>query len=174
MCMRRKTCYVFLTDEYADWEIALVTAGLHSFGNVEVITFSLDKEPVCSMGNLAVLADLSLEEVDTPDVDLLVLPGGPLWEGGHNDSLGLLIEDVLRAGKGVAAIGEATGFLASELDDEQLYMHPDEALSQGRIIVAGSACPFPFARHIFEYYGLDADPHFQQWARYFEREEFVS
>jgi len=112
--MRRKTVYVFLSEEYADWEIALVMAGLHTFSNIEVITFSLIKEPVSSMGNLAVLADMSLAEVDPEDVDLLLLPGSPLWEKGENTEIGPLVHTMFLRDKGLAAICGATVFLARE------------------------------------------------------------
>lgn len=75
--MRRKTCYVFLPEKYADWEIALVMAGLRSRGNIEIVTLSRDPEPVGSLGGLTVLADMTVSEVDPEDVDLLVLAGNP-------------------------------------------------------------------------------------------------
>jgi putative intracellular protease/amidase len=159
--MRRKTCYVFLSEQYADWEIALVMAGLHSFGGVEVITFSLLKEPVSSMGNLAVLADLSLAEVDPEDVDLLVLPGSPLWEKGENQEIADLVRNLYLLDKGIAAVSGAALFLASE------------GFADGEVISDEGVYGFGFAVGIFDYLGLGDNPQFQQWFQYFIRGEEV-
>src|ERR1700678_736455 len=110
--VRKKTCYVFLSESYADWEIGLLMAGLNSSRAVEVLTFALTKDPVCSMGNLAVMADLSLQEVDPADVDLLVLTGSPLWEKGENRALAGLISRILQLDKCIAAISDGTLFMA--------------------------------------------------------------
>jgi hypothetical protein len=48
--MPPQTCYIFLDNDYADWEIALVMAGLHRFSDIKVITFAFDDAPVHSMG----------------------------------------------------------------------------------------------------------------------------
>jgi putative intracellular protease/amidase len=190
--MRRKTVYVFLSEEYADWEISLVMAGLHSFSNIEIITFSLDREPVNSMGNLAVLADMSLGEVDPEDVDLLVLPGSPLWEAGENREVIPLIQNLLLRNKGVAAICGATVLLAREgyLDtalhtsNQAGYLkmlapgyrgednYTDEpATRDGNLITAGGPYSFRFAREIFEYFDLTQEEVFQKWFQYFTEGE---
>lgn len=191
--MRKKTCYVFLSEEYADWEIALVMAGLHSFGGVEVITFSQTKDPVASMGNLAVLPDLSLDEVDPTDVDLLILPGSPLWEKGGNQEIANLVRAVYLLDKGIAAICGATLFLAREgyLDacwhtsNYDGYLGSAEGYNggarytaepvarHGHIITAGGVYGFQFAAEVFDYLGLGDDEQFQQWLQYFHRGEEV-
>jgi putative intracellular protease/amidase len=190
--MRRKTVYVFLSEEYADWEISLVMAGLHSFSDIEVITFSLDKEPVCSMGNLAVLADMSLGEVDPEDVDLLVLPGSPLWETGGNTEIIPLVHTLLLRDKGVAAICGATILLAREgyLDSAwhtsnrpgylQMqapgyqgggkYTH-EPATRDRNLITAGAPYSFQFAREIFNYFDLTGEDSFRDWFQYFREGE---
>ncbi|HTJ11214.1 MAG TPA: DJ-1/PfpI family protein [Dinghuibacter sp.] len=171
--MRKKTCYVFLSEEYADWEIALIMAGLHSFGGVEVITFSQTKDPVASMGNLAVLPDMSLEEVDPTDVDLLVLPGSPLWEKGANRDIASLVRTVYLLDRGIAAISGATSFLAEEgyLDAGRSLGEP--ANRDGHIITAGGVYGFQFAAEVFDYLGLGENPDFQRWLRYFRQGEEV-
>lgn len=192
--MRRKTCYVFLSEAYADWEIALVMAGLHSFGGVEVITVALTKEPVSSMGNLAVLPDLSLEEVDPLDVDLLILPGSPIWAQGANTEISNLVRSVYLLDKGIAAICGATIFLAREgyLDDcwhtsnfrgylamnaegyKGAARYSDEpGVRDGQIITAGGVYGFQFAAEVFDYLGLADNSSFQEWLQYFHMGEEV-
>jgi putative intracellular protease/amidase len=170
--MRKKTCYFFLTEEYADWEIALVMAGLHSFGDVEVLTFALTKDPVSSMGNLAVLPDLALDEVDPNDVDLLVLPGSPLWEQGANLELTDLVRSVYLLDKGIAAISGATYFLAREgYIDNYLHYNSDEVVRDGQIITAGGVYGFQFAAQVFDFLGFTGGDTFQEWLEYVRRGE---
>jgi DJ-1/PfpI family len=158
---RKKTCYVFLSDSYADWEIGLTMAGLNSSRAVEVLTFAVTKDPVCSMGNLAVMADLSLEEVNPADIDLLILPGSPAWEKGENQALAGLISQLLQLGKCIAAISENTLFFAC--------YHSDRAVARdGHFITAGGPYPFQFARKIFKYFGLLDNPRFMEWYQHFQ------
>jgi putative intracellular protease/amidase len=190
----RSTCYVFLSEKYADWEVALLMAGLHQFSEVDVVTFSLHNEPVLSMGNLAVLPDLSLSEVDPADIDFLVLPGSPLWELNENQGVAALVSQVLALGKGVGAICGATLLLAREgwldnclhtsnhkdyiLQNAPEYMgmehYSDEPVTRdGPIITAGGPFSFQFAREVFLYFGLGDYRPFREWFQYFEMAEIV-
>jgi putative intracellular protease/amidase len=159
--VRKKTCYVFLSESYADWEIGLMMAGLHSSRAVEVLTFALTKDPVCSMGNLAVIPDLSLDEVDPADVDLLVLTGSPVWEKGENETLSGLIGHLLQLHISIAAIADSTLFMAC--------YHADRAVVRdGHFITAGGPYPFQFARKIFKYFGLLDNEQFVEWYQQFQ------
>ena len=159
--VRKKTCYIFLSESYADWEIGLMMAGLHSSRAVEVLTFALTKDPVCSMGNLAVMPDLSLEEVDPADVDLLVLTGSPLWEKGENQALSGLISHVLQLHISIAAIADSTLFMAC-------YRADRSVVRDGHFITAGGPYPFQFARKIFKYFGLLDNEQFMEWYQHFQ------
>ena len=159
--IRKKTCYVFLSESYADWEIGLMMAGLQSSRAVEVLTFALSKDPVCSMGNLAVIPDLSLEEVDPADVDLLVLTGSPIWEKGENRALSGLISHVLQLHISIAAIADSTLFRAC-------YRADRAAVRDGHFITAGGPYPFQFARKIFKYFGLLDNEQFMEWYQQFQ------
>ena len=158
---RKKTCYVFLSESYADWEIGLLMAGLNSSRAIEVLTFALTKDPVCSMGNLAVMPDLSLQEVDPADIDLLVLTGSPLWEKGENRALSGLIGRILQLHKSIAAISDSTLFMAC--------YHADLAVTRdGHFITAGGPYPFQFARKIFKYFSLLDNALFMEWYQQFQ------
>jgi hypothetical protein len=159
--VRKKTCYIFLSESYADWEIGLMMAGLHSSRAVEVLTFALTKDPVCSMGNLAVMPDLSLEEVDPADIDLLVLTGSPVWEKGENQALSGLISHVLQLHISIAAIADSTLFMAC-------YRADRAAVRDGHFITAGGPYPFQFARKIFKYFGLLDNEQFMEWYQHFQ------
>jgi DJ-1/PfpI family len=159
--VRKKTCYVFLSENYADWEVGLLMAGLNSSRAIEVLTFALTKDPVCSMGNLAVMPDLSLQEVDPADIDLLVLTGSPQWEKGENQPLSGLINHVLQLHKSIAAMSDTTLFMAC-------YRADQAVARDGHFITAGGPYPFQFARKIFKYYGLLDNAPFMEWYQQFQ------
>ena len=159
--VRKKTCYVFLSENYADWEIGLLMAGLNSSHAIEVLSFALTKDPVCSMGNLAVMPDLSLQEVDPADIDLLVLTGSPIWEKGENRALSGLINHVLQLHKSIAAMSDTTLLMAC--------YHTDQAVARdGHFITAGGPYPFQFARKIFKYFSLLDNVPFMEWYQQFQ------
>ena len=159
--VRKKTCYVFLSENYADWEIGLLMAGLNSSHAIEVLSFALTKDPVCSMGNLAVMPDLSLQEVDPADIDLLVLTGSPIWEKGENRALSGLVNHVLQLHKSIAVMSDATLLLAC--------YHIDQAVARnGHFITAGGPYPFQFARKIFKYFSLLDNALFMEWYQQFQ------
>jgi len=159
--VRKKTCYVFLSENYADWEIGLLMAGLNSSRAIEVLSFALTKDPVCSMGNLAVMPDLSLQEVDPADIDLLVLTGSPIWGKGENRALSGLINHVLQLHKSIAAMSDTTLLMAC--------YHTDQAVARdGHFITAGGPYPFQFARKIFKYFSLLDNVPFMEWYQQFQ------
>jgi len=159
--VRKKTCYVFLSENYADWEIGLLMAGLNSSHAIEVLSFALTKDPVCSMGNLAVMPDLSLQEVDPADIDLLVLTGSPIWGKGENRALSGLINHVLQLHKSIAAMSDTTLLMAC--------YHTDQAVARdGHFITAGGPYPFQFARKIFKYFSLLDNVPFMEWYQQFQ------
>ena len=159
--VRKKTCYVFLSENYADWEIGLLMAGLNSSRAIEVLTFALTKDPVCSMGNLAVMPDLSLQEVDPADIDLLVLTGSPVWAKGENRALSGLVNHVLQLHKSIAAMSDTTLLMAC--------YHTDQAVARdGHFITAGGPYPFQFARKIFKYFSLLDNVPFMEWYQQFQ------
>ena len=109
--MKSRNCYLFVFDGFADWEPSLLTTGLNQHTEVKVITFSADGEPVVSMGGLKVVPDLSLKDVSSMDINVLVLPGGTAWDTMENSALVELINSVGKRGGILAAICGATVFL---------------------------------------------------------------
>ena len=66
--------YVFLYDRFADFEITPLLLFLRE--KTKVITFSFDKGVQQSEGQLNVIVDKSVDDVDPDDVDLVIIPGG--------------------------------------------------------------------------------------------------
>lgn len=72
--------YIFLFEGFSDWEIAYLTPEIRKNKEFDLIYFSKDGKSVVSMGGLSVSPNISLEEINANDVDMLILPGGTAWE----------------------------------------------------------------------------------------------
>jgi putative intracellular protease/amidase len=191
--MKNRRCYLFVFDGFADWEPALVSAGLQQFTDFEVITFSKDGSPVRSMGNVTVQPDTSIDKVSAASVDLLLLPGGFSWDQGGNQEIKPLVDAVLKGEKTIAAICGATAFLGQHgyLDNvKHTSNHPDYYLKvvapnyKGRenyimqpsvddanIITASGVASVEFTEEIFSHFGLLQNEKLAEWFHYFKHPE---
>src|SRR5688572_19819282 len=106
--MKTNVCYLFIFDGYSDWEPALVTANLRTHFNYTIKTFSLTEKPIRSTGNLFITPEVCISDVKARDADVLIIPGGTLWEQSKNNDLNQLVQEFLEAGKLVATICGAT------------------------------------------------------------------
>ena len=72
--------HILIFDGFADWEPAHALAELRRWGKRVVRTVGFTAESILSMGGLRVVPDLTLAQVRPADIELLLLPGGDLWE----------------------------------------------------------------------------------------------
>jgi len=118
-----KSVHVLVFDGFADWEPAHALAELRRWGKRSIRTVGFGRAPVVSMGGLEITPQVELAAVRPDDVELLILPGGDLWESGEypRQELEELIVAVLAADTPVAAICAATLALgrAGVLDDRR-------------------------------------------------------
>lgn len=110
---KKRICYLFVFEGYADWEPALAISGLNKYSDVAIKTFSVDGTPVRSMGDLSVDPDLAMSSVTLHPQDILLLPGGDKWEEGGNLEIIPLVEKAINQENVVAAICGATIALAT-------------------------------------------------------------
>ena len=88
-----KVIYLFLFDTLSDWEIGYVTTGINNPmmqaepGRYQLKTFSLDGQPITTMGGLKITPDISLNEVAPDQAAMLILPGGASWDEGKIQEL---------------------------------------------------------------------------------------
>jgi putative intracellular protease/amidase len=74
-----KNVLCFVSDEMADFEVTLALQLLKQIGNRKVITVSYDLQPVISQSGFTHLPNRTLKEaLDLPDVESLIIPGGPI------------------------------------------------------------------------------------------------
>ena len=109
--MMKPTVYVFLFDDFIDWEVAYVMPGLIHSGKAKVATFSLDGKKVVSAGGLKIRPDMSKKEVKVDENAILILPGGVPWEEKKITGMDNLVKQVLDEGMAVGAICAATTYL---------------------------------------------------------------
>jgi putative intracellular protease/amidase len=187
--MKIRNCYLFVFDGFADWEPSLAVAGLNQFTDFNVKTVAVEKKIVRSMGNVAVMPDLTLDDLDMNRVDLLLLPGGTLWEKGGNLEIKFLLDQVIKMGKTVAAICGATSFLAqhgyldsirhtsNNLEYYLLQVAPDyqgaewyvddPVVVDQNIITAKGTAMVEFAEAIFKQVNVMHDERLRFWFNFF-------
>lgn len=156
---------IALTPDYADWEIALLTAVARSFLGVEIVTASPEGAPVTSMGGLRVTPDLAYAGLDPEGFDALVIPGGMSWEKGAAPDLAPLVHAFRNRRKLVAGICAAASALAGTgiLDEvahtgnalaahqsvpgyggSARYRDQPQAVSDDGVVTAPGTAPFTF------------------------------
>src|SRR6478609_6047739 len=116
--MRKKTCYLFVFDGFADWEASYAAVGITKSEYYQIKTIAIDKTKKESMGGLTVIPDydfipqVDLDDINSGNTGLLILPGGTAWEVKTNKRIAPLVKHCLENDIPVAAICGATLFLA--------------------------------------------------------------
>jgi putative intracellular protease/amidase len=172
-----RAVHVLIFDGFADWEPAHALAELRRSGGRTIRTVGFTRTPVVSMGGLRVTPDLELADARVADVELLILPGGDLWETDAYPRAALesLITDLLAAETPVAAICAGTLALgrARVLDDRRhtsnarnylpahatgydgaLSYVDEPAVRDRHVITASGLANVDFARAIFAELGV--------------------
>jgi putative intracellular protease/amidase len=172
-----RAVHVLVFDGFADWEPAHALAELRRSGGRTIRAVGFTQAPVLSMGGLRVVPDLALDAVRPDEVELLMLPGGDLWESTTypRSTLDSLIAALLAAETPVAAICAGTLALgrAGALDDREhtsnmrgyLPAHAQEYAGAGsyveapavrdrHVITASGLSGVDFARAIFAELGI--------------------
>ena len=184
------TIHLHVYDGFADWEPAFAVAGLNQAqfqrepGRWQVRTVGAQRGAVVrSMGGLAVVPDLGLDELQPTDSAMLIVPGGPGWED-ESQHAGIIakVGAFFEAGVPVAAICGATAGLARAglLDDEphtsnaaaylngtgyagQAHYQDEPAVRCNGLITAGGMAPLEFAREIFLELSVYEDDVLEAW-----------
>ena len=75
-----RTVLLALLEQYADWEAAYVSTGIHMLGQGKFIvkTAALSEHPVTSIGGIQAVADYTVDSAPE-DYDALLLIGGMRW-----------------------------------------------------------------------------------------------
>lgn len=113
------TAYVYILDALADWELGHITSELHSgrffkkdAERVSLKTVSYSKEPIHTMGGLAILPDCLIDDIVVDKTGVLLLPGAGTWNNPAHGAIIKKASEFLSAGAIVGAICGATVALA--------------------------------------------------------------
>ena len=170
--MTKQAVHVLVFDGFADWEPAHALAELRRSGNRSVVAVGFDAKPVTSMGGLRVVPERKLRDVRASDVEILIIPGGDLWEGSYPETdLNDVLADLIAANVPVAAICGATLAVARAglLNDRRhtsnmpgyiaehapayygtAFYEAVPAVTDKGVITASGLAPIEFAREIFK------------------------
>jgi len=172
-----RAVYIVVFDGFADWEPAHALAELRRWGKRTVRAVGFTSAPVTSMGGLRITPDLELGAVKAADVELLILPGGDLWEGVAypRQILDSLLAELVAAETPVAAIcagtlalgganllndrrhtSNAAGYLSAHVPEYAGASHYVEApaVRDRHVITASGLAAVDFARAIFAELGI--------------------
>jgi len=185
----KKKIFVFLFDGFSDWEIAYLTPEIKKNEKFELIYFSHNGKSVLSMGGLHILPNISLEEINSNEVEMLILPGGTAWEKGENNFIDSFVNELFIKEKTIASICGATIYLARkgllnnlkhtsndlhylkgvapEYLGEESYIN-SLAVTDKNLITANGIAPIEFAREIFTKLKLRSDNDIEKWFQLFK------
>jgi putative intracellular protease/amidase len=195
--MEQQTVHLFVMDTMSDWEPGYAVSGINqpvfqqNPGRYVVKTVGPSREAVRTMGGIAILPDMALNELRPADSAMLILPGSATWdEGAHADAVETA-RAFLAAGVPVAAICGATGALARSgllnarphtsnareyLNWQAGYAGGEQyvdapAHRDGDLITASGTAPVDFARAIFERLELYAPSTLDAWYRLYKHND---
>ncbi len=182
--MQKQKIYIYLFEGYSDWEIAYLTPELMKSGEYESLFVADCGAPLHSMGGLKVTPDIALKEVEIAQSVLLILPGGNGWQQAQNRAVDGLIQQMLSAGKMVAAICGATAYL-HQFGCFATYQHSSNALGylqwaipeyqeahnykdvpalqDKNLITASGLAPIEFAYVVMKALQLKPEDELEQW-----------
>ena len=186
------TAHLAVYDDLADWEVGYLLVELRTgrFTGTpwNVVTVASTLDPITTMGGLCIVPDLVLDDLEPAASDLLVLPGGEMWDNGGGAEFTALAARFLASGVPVAAICGATAGLARAglLDDRrhtsavaeylaatgysggEFYLE-ERAVIDGDLITAGPQSPVQFATATLKRLQLAADPTLDAYEGLFHR-----
>lgn len=105
-----------LTDNFADWEIALFNATARLYYGFYTGYATPDGLPVTSAAGMLVTPQLAIADIDLRELDALIVCGGPAWQDAKSAALIASLAPLLQAarerGMVVAGICDGTRVLA--------------------------------------------------------------
>ena len=174
----KSTVYLYVFDTMADWEISYLSAELNSgryykkgLEPLKIVTVSVDKNPVITMGGIKIIPDIGYEEFIIEDAAALILPGGNTWTETIHDPILKKAEECLKKGVIVGAICGATmglaekgmlnnkwhtsndlGFLKMTCPNYtgEMYYKQEPAVTDGNLITASGTAALEFAVHVLK------------------------
>lgn len=178
--MNTPTAHLGIYNTLADWEVGHLLVelrtGRFTGSSWNIVAVAESHDPITTMGGLHVQPDIVLDDLDPASSNLLILPGGDMWDVGGGGPFAAAAARFLDAGVPVAAICGATAGLAraglldkrhhTSAAPEYLlatgyagseYYVDERAVVDGDLITAGPQSPVQFAGATLGRLGLASD-----------------
>lgn len=107
------TIVTILTEDYADWEIALLAATARGYYGITVLHAGPGARPLTSGGGLRVTPDLAIDAIDIGTTSALIVCGGSAWRRADAPDLTGLLHRAREAGVVIGGICDGTRALAA-------------------------------------------------------------
>jgi putative intracellular protease/amidase len=180
----KRIAYLFIFDGLADWEPAHALCQINRSGRFEVVTAGFSRKPISSMGGLKLTPDVTLDDVNSAEAAIFILPGGDMWEQALDDRVAALLRrlqtenvpiaaicaatlEIARAGltHGVRHTSNSTEYLKAKVPDYQddKFYVDELAVSDNNIITASGLGSLEFARAVITQLGIHSPSDTELW-----------
>ncbi|HPS87613.1 MAG TPA: type 1 glutamine amidotransferase family protein [Spirochaetota bacterium] len=194
-----RTCYMYILDTLADWEIGFITAEINSGRyldkgkeKVTLIKIGNTLEPVKTMGGIIITPDKDISNIEFKEGDLLVLPGADTWLEEKNQKILNIVSGVINKKVVIAAICGATIALAhkgllnnrkhTSNDKDFLKMFCPEysgsdyyvarpAVVDDNLITASGLAPMEFSYEVFKKTNIMKKSTLEAWYQLYKTKE---
>ena len=180
----KRIAYLFIFDGLADWEPAHALCQINRSGRFEVVTAGFSRKPISSMGGLKLTPDVILDDMNSAEAAIFVLPGGDMWERAKDERVAVILRRLQTENVPIAAICAATLEIARaglthgvrhtsnskeylkakvlDYQDDKFYV--DElAVSDHNIITASGLGSLEFARAVISKLGIHSPSDTELW-----------
>ena len=184
---------MYVQDTMADFEHgylmhALSLQTMLGEPKIKLLTVSKEKKPIKTVGGMTIVPDCDLSDIDTADIDALLLIGADSWLNNEQDDVLELASKLLQEDILIGAICGATLGLAEKgiLDNRyhtsnasfyltqmskhyqgHSYYKDEIAVQDGNLITASSAGSLLWSKLIVEELGLYSKTTIEAWFNYF-------
>ncbi len=160
-------------NDFVEFEIALVCL---MFADTEIVSVALEDREYRSEGKQRFLVDKIINDIDSNEIDLLVIPGGDPSALANEPAIQDFITDLLRRGKKVAAIcggavllarcgflkgirctGNSSGITENDPDFQYFqdsFLQSDSVVVDGQIITSTAQGFIEFAMTLSQEMGI--------------------
>lgn len=191
--------YIYVLDTLADWELGHITAELNSgrffrkgAPHVSLKLISHSKEPIHTMGGLAIVPDGLVDDIAISETSVLLLPGADTWSDPKHSAILEKARELLSIGATVCAICGATTALADcgLLDKRphtsngpgflemcspgyqgQNYYRDEPSVTEQNLITASGTGALLWAKQIIERLDVFLPDTLEAWYAYFRTGE---
>ncbi|MBJ2208875.1 DJ-1/PfpI family protein [Pseudomonas carnis] len=152
-----------LTENFSDWEPALINSTGRAYYGFETCFAAPGGKQVTSSGGMTIIPDLAIEAIRLDDVDLLIVPGGPIWRTDNAPAIEALVREAHARNIVVAGIvldhlqhtsNSADNLKQVHYRGADYYQDVPHAVADQGVVTAPGSAPVSFMAQILDTLGL--------------------